>query len=210
MEHDFTPTALSDAGHKAKEATRRAPLDAVRADSAFLWDHASGELRRDWMELAGREAPTLALLIAERALVPGGRAKFVGVDASPSVALGCAEHFGPEAPAEWRVGRLESLVSGKGSYPNVGVLVYDTEDGAWRERWGALDRVCTYARRQADSLGEFVLVVNASARFATPADLDRYRARLALTARRDVLPEALHTYRSRDTPMAWTMLTFGF
>lgn len=211
MSTDFTDTALTPEGHAAKEETRRFPLDAAR-ESSFLWSHETGTLRHDWMELSGKEAPTLKLLLGAGALVPGGPARFIGVDSSSEVIRGCQARYGPLAPAEWHKGRLESLVSGRGAFPNVGVLVYDTEYGMWRGKWSGLNQVGAFARRQADSLGEFVLVVNVASmpKVVTSAHIGRHLDRLSVAVGHEVRRDALHIYRSKILPMYWTMVTFGF
>lgn len=211
MSTDFTDTVLTPEGRSAKAETRQRPLDAVR-ESSFLWSHETGTLRCDWMELSGVGAPTLGLLLKEGALVPGGSARFIGVDAQPDVIQGCRALYGPTAPAEWQEGRMETLVAGRGAFPNVGVLVYDTQDGVWRDSWTALGRVVAFARRQFKELGEFVLVVNVvgDQRFTTGTDVDRYLSRLSDAVGHEVRADALHVYRSKILPMYWTMVTFGF
>ena len=211
MKTDFTADALSSAGHAAKAATRRMPLEAAM-ESSTLWRKDGGYLTRDWLELAGHHAPTLQLLLDEGALDPARPARFIGIDSNPAVIAGCRSRYGAETPASWHIGQLESLVTARGAFPNVGVLVYDTEDGVWGTKWDALGRVARFAQRQADAIGEFILVVNvvADPRYATPAAIDRYLTQLSDAVGHRVEREALHRYTSSTVPMLWTMVTFGF
>lgn len=210
MRQDFTQAALSQEGLTKKAHTRLSPLDLVREHSSFLWTRTGQHLRHDWMELASHQAPTLQLLMDEGAINVGG-GKFVGVDLSQAVIDGCRAHY-PKAHAEWHAGRIESLVSQRGAHPNVGVLIYDSEEGVWRGRWDALNRVCAYARAQAEALGEFLLVVNvvADPRFSGPKEIGRYLERISEQVGTEVNEGSLHRYRSNVQPMLWTAIRFGF
>ena len=106
----------------------------------------------------------------------------------------------------------ERSPAGRLGFVNPACLVYDTEDGVWGGKWDALGRVGAFARRQADAIGEFILVVNVAAdpRYATPAAIDRYLAKLSEALEYTVEREALVRYKSSTMPMLWTMITFGF
>ena len=209
--HDFTEGGLSSAGHRAKDETRRRPLDVVKKHSALLWSKSTNSLRYDWMELAGSGAPTLEMLLREEAL--NGEGKFIGVDREASIIAGCKQKYGPHAPAVWREGQLSEFANA--NHPDmqrVGVLVFDSEDGIWRGKWSDLEQVTAFAKLRAAKIGEFALVVNAVAppHRLKPGDMEKYRKRLSDECGVAIKPEALTPYTSKTEQMVWTMVTFGF
>ena len=216
ISHNFTLSALSKQGFEAKQNTRLFPLQALQEHSTgILYNHTTNTLKYDWLELSGVQAPTFQMLLDNNALSETGTAKFIGLDIDPDVISGCIEHYSQphlRHLQEWHTGNLEALLERKNAFPNVGVLVYDTEDGIWRGKWDNLQRVTQYALRQYEKLGEFLLVINvvADPRFATSMSIQRYCDKLSELTGARVKPDSLHRYTSKKSPMLWTMITFGF
>lgn len=204
---DFTQMALSERGHEAKQETRERALDIVRRSSK-LWARKSESLRYDWMELAGKEAPTLQMLLDEDVLK---EARFIGVDRSQKVLEGCREHYGPSAPAQWVKGSLKTLLRDSASFSNVGVLVYDSFRAVKGDPIGGdLSVLSHFVRRQEKKIGEFVLVINVTQSRSSEKDIEDYRRLLADSFEMNLEDIDLHQYRSKRTPMLWTAIRLGF
>lgn len=204
--HDFTEAGARNPS--AKQETREKPLELLRGRSSVLWSRKHQGLRYDWMELAGTRAPTLQMLLDERALAPGAR--FIGVDTSKKVLGGCRRHYGDGVPAEWVQGSLIPKIRDAVAYPQVGVLVYDSFRSVRGQAVESDLRVLArFARSQADRIGEFLLVINVSqSRFTTDEDVSRYQE--AVSAIMGFTEVDLHRYISKRNPMFWTALRFGF
>lgn len=204
--HDFTPAGTRN--HVAKQETRQKPLSILQSCSSVLWSQKHQALRYNWMELAGTRAPTLRMLLENKALAPGAR--FIGVDTSKKVLAGCRDHYGEDVPAKWVQGSLVPKLRDAAAYPRVGVLVYDSFRSVRGQAVEADLRVLTrFAHAQADRLGEFLLVLNVSqSRFTTDEDVNRYREAVAALSGFSAVD--LHRYVSKRNPMYWTALRFGF
>ena len=211
---DYTDDALRFP--EAKRFTRDLALDIVRDHACNLWSPSRDALRCDWMELAGHHAPTLTLLVGRGAMVHGAR--FVGVDTDPATIDGCRAHFGPDAPAVWVNGTVETVLTRRehaDTVARVGVLVYDSHDGVHARPHRVrrtLRPLLDFARRQHDALGEFLLVLNLASdpRFTRPEHHNEYAQVLSEGLGASVSVDDIHRYTSKATQMAWVALRYGF
>jgi len=157
MISDFT------AAGPAKQETRVGTLEMVQ-ESSILWSARHQALRYDWVELAGKQAPTLQMLLAEGALTGSGQ--FVGVDLDKDIIAECAEVFSAETAAgqcDWSTRNLITLLRDQDALPRTGVLVYDScECARGKAIQRNLDVLFDFAKRQEEQLGQFLLVLNVS------------------------------------------------
>lgn len=162
------------------------------------------------MELAGRRAPTLQLLLDEKALDPNGTARFIGVDHDAKIIRECEKHYA-SAPATWVNNDIGALLKRRNDHADVGVLVFDSEYEIGKNQlYPPLQVVSRFARWQYERLGEFLLVINVVApeRRASDEDVAAYRERLA-----DILGMQVpspHVYKSLTERMLWSAHTYGF
>ena len=210
---DYTPEACGNP--EAKENTRRLAIE-IAQQSPCLWSRSRNALRYDWMELAGKFAPTLQTLRSTGAL--GGR-RFLGVDTAADIIRECEAHYGRD-DAVWIHGTLRDILEGAGhidTVARVGVLVYDSHDGVHASD---IDRTLRplfdFAHRQRAIIGEFLLILNLAAvyRVAKKQDMDRYIDRytkvLSEGLGAPVSADDIHRYTSNKTQMLWVALRFGF
>jgi len=210
---DFTRDATTKSGQTAKHNTRQKPLHILREHSSNLWSRKHDALRYNWMELAGTKAPTLQMLLEEKALHPELPARFIGVDKSQTVIEGCKEHYEEGTAATWVQGHLIPHRRDSAAYQNVGILVYDSfravrGTGTLHQDLPVLAR---FAERQYERLGEFLLVLNVAKRWVDKdEDVAHFKARVADLLQLDPETVDLHQYTSKKTPMLWTAIRLGF
>ena len=208
MKTDFTRAGLSAEGFDAKESTRRMALEHAQ-ESPILCSRTTGKLRFGWLELAGKGAPTLDLLLREGAITPDGPI-FHGVDLDTEVVAGC-EVLYADAPTEFRQGRLETLLLQEDLFRDVGVLVFDSEYVVRRKNLEALlGPVAAFARRQQARLGDFLLVVNICPGRSSAEDFESYRETLSRLLGIDLQAGHFHRYHSGLMGMAWLAVRLGF
>lgn len=210
MKHDFTEEGLDPEGFKAKQATRVMALEIAKL-SDRLWSRKHQHLRHSWMELAGERAPSFHALLKENALGP--EARFIGVDDKESVIRGCQEYYKDHSNAEWYCGSLAPAIRPLQAFPDVGVLVFDSEYSAkGKPIRNDVKVLARFAQRQYEALGGFLLVINvvANPRDVQEEDIQAYLRMLSRETGVEVSREAPHTYVSSQVPMVWTALRFGF
>ena len=209
MIHDFTKEGLDPKGFEAKHDTRFLTLEIAKL-SDRLWSRKHQHLRHSWMELAGELAPSFQALMDVDALGP--QAQFIGVDTEKGVIQRCQEHY-QGCPASWHHGPLASAIRPLQAFPDVGVLVFDSEYSAkGKPIRNDVKVLARFAQRQYEALGGFLLVINVAAnpRDVSEKDIQAYRMMLSRETGVDIPPEALHRYVSRTVPMIWTAIRFGF
>ena len=202
---DYTKEALSPKGHDNKEYTRMRALEIV-SNSCLLWDTANKHLVYSWMELAGPGAPTLQMLLDHEALSPNSL--FYGVDIDPKVIAACRKQYAEVPQARWIEADLSCIVA---RHTDVGVLVFDSHNGVVGDDFEeSLEMLNIVAKAQAERLGEFLLVINASSSRRSREEVDSYPALLTKHFRMPVQASHIHKYVSKKTPMHWVALRWGF
>ncbi len=195
-----------------KHQTRIDNLAAIRAVSS---PHGSalcapnGQLRVDWLELAGPDAPTAKLLIDADAL--NENAKFIGVDNDPKVITAAKKLYRRNPNVDLR--RVEgNFVNGldTDAYDRVGILIFDSWNGAkGRETDEHLDTLFAFAARQRKRLGGFCLGLNVTLRgVSLGAGVAAYKRKIEMHYGAPIPETAWQTYKSnaRSNPMLLTRL----
>jgi hypothetical protein len=147
-----------------KEATRLFNLYEVQRSFATA---RTGELQGNWLELCGRGAPTLELLLRTRAL-PTGRS-FIGVDRNKENIRFNRENFSEEARSVWAEGDFRRILNTgvSNATPIVGlgevvVVNYDTCGLAKGSEWQADMRALRmFMDARLDNGAPMVVIVNA-------------------------------------------------
>lgn len=147
----MTSTSFKEDAGKAPSRIRNfETVQRVRG----LW-HRTQCLRRDWMELAGAEAPTFQMLREQGAFRRG--AKFIGVerDAQTFATLPQDDH------AVWIHDSLEDLLSDRDErLNNVGVLNFDGFDGPGEHLDYLFELLFEFSYKQFSITHAFCLILN--------------------------------------------------
>lgn len=206
----MSPTIPAFTTSPAKAETRQDTLNVLREARNHLLDRA-GLLRRDWIELAGPEAPTLRLLLDQHFLGVGSNAKFIGVDRDKPTLEHAASLYGSEAPAVWIQADLLSLIEAdRNAFPNAGVLVFDGFNNMrGAEAYRALDVLFAFAKSRSEDHMGFLLVLNFSTSRQSKVDQRRFQAE---TEKRYGAPIPWTVYRSDEKyhDMNLARLRFGY
>jgi hypothetical protein len=141
-----------------KQSSRAYNLEEVMR-SRTLYDPYRRKLRLDWLELPGRNAPTLRYL-RELDLLDAS-ARFLGVERDEATYLELCEQYGESSSDHAFVhGKLELLVKGT-LLERSGVCNWDTEQLSGGEAFRAnLAVMWAFAKAQAKRLGGFALIIN--------------------------------------------------
>ena len=184
----MTPSRHHYPGCPRKQATRQRSLDAAQECPA-LWDRQQNRLGVDWLEITGKQDPTLRMLLNDHILHTGG--KYIGVNgpfppATPQdareVLQGNQALYHQETAqglCAWHYGLLQDVLSfDSDTYRNVGVIVADTSESVGsRDTIHTLAPIFKFARDQAEHLGQCLLMVNTSYRGAVGGRLKKAKAR---------------------------------
>jgi hypothetical protein len=196
-----------------KEQTRQNNLDLVRHYSSRIYSRHHHHLRLDVLDLCGENAPFLQLLLDEQVLGPG---RYVGVDVDPDVVARCRTRFASDDVIQWHHGDLVArLRSDTNAWPNVGVLNYDSQRrGSQAPVRQDLRVLASFAKRQWERHGEFLLIVNVTtARDGAPKTVRHLRRVLETEFEGLTLhDDSFHIYTSvgRWQPMVHVRLRLGF
>lgn len=157
------PSNFTDSSEK--DECRAHNINALRGSR--LWNPATRALHCDWLELAGRNAPTSLILSDARMLGP---ARFIGVDTDKSVVESLRAQHRPNC--EFHHGDLCKLLQERRSlFSRVGVLNLDTTCGWQGDRRPPIVEMCAGAaafivsRLTSANVGEvpaqeFLFIVN--------------------------------------------------
>jgi hypothetical protein len=179
-----------------KEASRLYNLVEVRR--SFV-TNASGALKGSWMELCGRGAPTLELLLREKAL--SENSFFVGVDSKEENIRHNREVFARTSAAVWAYGDLRRLLNTGLAEDgpvlgctNTVVVNYDTCGNAQGEDWRKdLRDLRLFVDRKINETGQMVVIVNAG--INRGPNVETFCHDLSTFLGAQVLPESVVIYR---------------
>lgn len=154
-----------------KEQTRQDNLQAALRTPGLFVD---GSLRRDWVELCGRDASMIAVL--QNYL--RGPGNFIGVDKSLPAVRSAKARWGNISHVWWAHAELCSLLAkAPERFSNVGAVVYDSCSRP-EAVMGDLLALHTFATRQAKTLGGFLLVLNTCLNGVSEDAIGRYKSRV--------------------------------
>jgi hypothetical protein len=194
-----------------KHATRLANFAALRALSpkGSALCTPTGQLRVDWLELAGPEAPTAQILIDADALTAQGR--FIGVDNDRDVITRAKRAYksNPNVVLQHVEGNFLHMLDTDAA-DRVGVVIFDSWNGAkGREVEEHLDVLFDFAQRQRQALGAFFLGLNVTLRgVERTAGVAAYKRGISKRYGRKIPEQAWTTYQSAKgrQPMLLTRL----